>query len=286
MRKYDLKWSDMTAAERITHGPARQKLIDSIAKRKKTKTDKARKSRFIVPEEGDNDDAAAAGEAEEEGVEFVIPGYVEKPKGMKQLLRERGMWKDGMHGTWDNKRRQREVEKGNVIDDSLDATLVLTSCPDFQSENTLIGDQLDKTNDLVLLSPKCHPEIAGCGVEYCIGRSKMLFRRVFNDSSTARLYENSLSSINGVELEMVWKYARRSRDYLHVYRELVESGIEVDGVVDMTGEAKMSWKRLEDMRKKRKTHRNIMEIESKYLEKDLPKTGSGQKRNRIAWHAS
>jgi hypothetical protein len=282
MRKYDLRWSDMTAEEKAEHQSARDKLIASITKKVQKKKGNKRSNRFTVQEDavpGGQDELDAAAVAE---VEFVIYGYVGKPKGMKQLLWERGKWRDGMHGTWDTKRRQTEVAAGRVIDDTLDAQLVLLSCPDFQNENTLIADLLDARNDIVLLSPKCHPELAGCGVEYCIGRSKMLFRRQFNDSSNARLYENSMRAINGVELEMVWKYGRRARDYLHVYRILDEQGLEQDdGVFDMTGESKMTWKLLEDMRKERKTHRNIMEIEERFLALDLAPKGSGIRRNRI-----
>ena len=286
VRENDLKWTDMTDLEINEYGPARQKIIDSAAKKKKAAQKKSRTDRFNVQpadseeQEDDNNNNATANDTSE----FIVPGFLHKPKGQKQLLWERGLWKDGMHCSWDTKRRRKAIENGEAIDDTLDATLVLLGCPDFQKENTLIADLLDQTNDIVLLSPKCHPEIAGCGVEYCIGNAKMNFRRDFNDGSTTKLHENSMSSINGVELAMVWKYARRSRDYLHVYRELQEKGVDVDGVVDITGQAKMSWKLLEDMRKKRKTHRNIMEIENRFLRADLPTDASGRKRNKIAWH--
>jgi len=294
VRKYDLKWLDMTADEKTKYGPARKKIIDSAAAKKaKVSLKRTRENRFTLPSthvpstEGDNqedenmpNDSTAANDTEE----YVVQGYVGKAKGFKQLLWERGMWKDKMHASWDTKRRCKAVEAGEVIDDSLDAMLVLLGCPDFQRENTLIADMLDKMNDVVILSPKCHPEMAGVGVEYCIGRSKMIFRREHNDGSTVKLHENSMASINGVELDMVWKYARRSRDYLHVYRELEEQGRIVDGVVDMTGEAKMSYELLEHMRKDRKTHRNIMEIENKFLLKDFTSDASGKKRNKIVWN--
>jgi hypothetical protein len=296
MRKYDLKWADMTADEKRTHAEAKKKDESKVKKAKKDKT-AVRANRFHDKEAVATAAVAAAAAATtavhaEEGPaeEFTIYGYVGKPKGVKQILWERGLWKDLMHASWDNSRRRKAIEKGELIDETLDASQVLLACPDFQNENTLIGDLLDTRNDIALLSPKCHPELAGVGVEYDIGRSKMLFRRKFNDSSTARLYENSMAAIKGVEIEKVRKFARRARDYLHIYRILEQQGIVDDvGVVDLTGKAKLSWAKLEDMRKKRKTHRNIMEIEDKYLKKDLAGTipdleGSGKKRNYIAYN--
>ena len=93
--------------------------------------------------------------------------------------------------------------------------------------------------DLVLLSPKCHPEIAGVGIEYCIGFSKQRFRRVHNDTVNANLLDNvrkSLDTHNELTFEHVWRFARRSRDYLHVYRNILSSGVDkTKGVVDLTG---------------------------------------------------
>ena len=122
--------------------------------------------------------------------------------------------------------------------------------------------------DLVLLSPKCHPEIAGVGIEYCIGFSKQRFRRVHNDTVNANLLDNvrkSLDTHNELTFEHVWRFARRSRDYLHVYRNILSSGVDkTKGVVDLTGS--VGFAKLEEMRDSSRNHRNIHILDRKFIE--------------------
>jgi hypothetical protein len=162
---------------------------------------------------------------------------------------------------------------------SLDARALLLSLPDFKNERTVLDAELANSGDMVVYSPKCHPEIAGVGIEYCIGYSKMNFRRKFNDTVNAHLYENTIRSIMSVTLEKVWKFSRRSRDYLHVYRGIEENGLTVEGGVDLTGEAKLSHAKMEDMRKECKSHRNIHDIEMKFLTEEMDE--DEEKRERL-----
>jgi hypothetical protein len=105
------------------------------------------------------------------------------------------------------------------------------------------------------MSPKCHPELAGLGIEYSWGKSKLEFRRRINDQVPAHLHYNIERSL-GLEvlpLERVRKFARRTRDYRHVYAappsEAGEDGHEL----------------IEKMRKERKAHRNIVDLELSFL---------------------
>ena len=201
--------------------------------------------------------------------EFCVPGGLGAPKGIKQILYERGLWKDGMHMPYDAATRKSKLEKGIIIDESLDAQAVLLALPDFQQERTLLDAELDKTGDVVLYSPKCHPELAGVGVEYYFGYAKMRFRRVFNDAVNANLYDNTIKSLNAVPLEKGWTFSRRSRDYLLVYRALEAGVMEENGKIDLTGDEKIGHAKLEDMRKACKSHRNIHDIEIKFLTAEL-----------------
>lgn len=47
-----------------------------------------------------------------------------------------------------------------------------------------------------MLSPKCHPEVAGVGVDYNIGYSKLRFRRKFNDTVAEHLLDNVLKCLD------------------------------------------------------------------------------------------
>ena len=66
---------------------------------------------------------------------------------------------------------------------------------------------------ILLLSPKCHPEVAGCGIEYSWGKSKMAFRRNFNDCAGKNLQDNIVKSLATVTMDIVWKFERKTRDY-------------------------------------------------------------------------
>jgi len=72
----------------------------------------------------------------------VKPGYVGKPKGAAQIAAERG----------------------------------------FISLDGLLENGKKYINITLILIPKCHPEIAGRGIEYCWSYSKLRFRRDFNDA--------------------------------------------------------------------------------------------------------
>jgi hypothetical protein len=108
---------------------------------------------------------------------------------------------------------------------------------------------------------KCHPEMAGNGIEYIWGCSERIFRKN-NDNTTENFIKNiklSLSN-NSLPMERIWKFERRSRDYIRNYRSL--------------GSAETSYEELENMRKACKSHRNISEIERKYLDNDLKRSSS------------
>ena len=62
------------------------------------------------------------------------------------------------------------------------------------------------------MSPKCHPEVAGHGVEYCWGVSKLRFRRD-NDGQSRTFFLRVRNALASVTLRMVFKFERRARSY-------------------------------------------------------------------------
>jgi hypothetical protein len=75
---------------------------------------------------------------------------------------------------------------------------------------------------ILILSPKCHPELAGCGVEYSWGKAKMTFRRETNDCVAKNLHCNIVEALKVVTLERVWKYERKTRDYRRMYVDIAK----------------------------------------------------------------
>jgi len=70
-------------------------------------------------------------------------------------------------------------------------------------------------------SPKGHPELAGGGVEYCWGKSKIHFRRSKKDrkgKNLEALIRESVSASN-LKLSTVRKFARKAADMRRIYKK-------------------------------------------------------------------
>ena len=108
-------------------------------------------------------------------VDKIEEGWLGKPKGMLQILFERGFIDPSRpisFYTVDG----RKDNLGTVIPDTALRGLMLAQ-PDFIQEETLLqfhGRQLGVRVDR---TPKCHPELAGEGVEYAWGFAKNLYRQ-------------------------------------------------------------------------------------------------------------
>ena len=206
----------------------------------------------------------------------IVRGWVGEPKGIKQILYERGLYENGMDG------------------DTMRKTL--TNCSDFKEEVGVIEEVLLNRGHVLIMSPKCHPEIAGCGIEYCWGISKLKFRRIFNDYLAKHHDANVLKTFDTADIMTIGRvrrFARKTRDYMHVYRlmqELKDLAIAtrsdadsaIDSAVDtpeqqlkvlmdaaLASESRAvsidTFVGIEKQLKAHKTHRNIVDIESRTI---------------------
>lgn len=173
---------------------------------------KARKKKRVS---GDGDGAATqerdagdgghgrggVGSGAREMVDVTTEGYIGKSKGIKQVLWERGLWVEGV--------------TANEKDPSKNCETALGGLPDFQNERTALQHVVESRGHILVLSPKCHPEVAGLGIEYSWGMSKLKFRLEIKDEKPANLSRNIRQSMNTVTvlfLGRVRRFARRTRD--------------------------------------------------------------------------
>jgi hypothetical protein len=179
----------------------------------------------------------------------ISPGYVGKPKGIKQILWERGLWVDGM---------TRHGPKGT--DTSVaSAEAALSKCPDFLAQRPAMDEFLTSKGQNLLMTPKCHPELAGDGVEFDWGISKK-YQRKHNTCRPKNLHglcKESFQHVNrdgpnGEAHYYVKRMARQSRRYLAAY----ESG-------------KVSHPDVLKFMSTHKCHRNILDQETALLERAL-----------------
>jgi hypothetical protein len=132
---------------------------------------------------------------------------------------------------------------------------VLAEQPGFKNEPSAMEMQFAARGDVLLMSVKGHPEIAGKGIEYSWGCSKKYFRKI-NDCKPTSLHENIKKSMseNNLPLSRVRKFARKAREFARLYYEcrgtcIVESHAAVEG-----------------MYKKRKTHRSALDMFSNFVD--------------------
>ena len=119
--------------------------------------------------------------AEQHGIETkkrglkIRQGWVGKAKGKLQIAFERGLLDPTKDYRWYSEKGQKDAH-GNIIEGtSLDNAI--QSLRDFREEKTLLQIRAEEMGVEIVRSPKCHPEIAGEGIEYVWGVSKNEYRR-------------------------------------------------------------------------------------------------------------
>jgi hypothetical protein len=209
--------------------------------------------------------ATAAAALLEEEAPFVIPGYIGSNKGIFQVLYERGLYVVGMKGKQTQGQKDK-LEMNNktdgILPPHLNAHAVLGECPDFKYELTALQRCVESRGHILLPSVVCTPETAGLGIEYAWGKLKYEQRQ---ENDKAAKLESGSKFVARVKvlcqnktilpLARVYRFARRTRDYIRMYMEL---SVRV-------GATALTHAQQESMRGLQKTHRNIKDLDSKYL---------------------
>jgi hypothetical protein len=175
------------------------------------------------------------------GEAMVVEGWCGKAKGLKQALWERGLWKDGM---------VLKVKPDDERGQDMCMQTTLHKCPDFNLEIGALTKLISDEGHICLFCAKGHPEIAGLGIEYDWGVSKKIFRKT-NDQVAAHMQRHLDAALDAITLTIARRTARRARLYMRAYK---------------TGKAH-SHDLIEKFVKIHKCHRNILDQETKYLDK-------------------
>ena len=153
-------------------------------------------------------------------------GWVGKPKGMLQVLWERGYIDPNLseHERWKcypvgcRKNNLGELIPGTGLRE------MVSSLPDFQNEVTLLEHHAVSRSTVdckihLIRSPKCHPEIAGEGIEYDWAAAKSKYRRAplaakANLKSFKALVHKCLKSL---DLDCRYSFSARAWEYMLEY---------------------------------------------------------------------
>ena len=107
--------------------------------------------------------------------ETVVPGWQGQPKGLLQVLWERGLVDESLEKyTLDG----RKDPISGKIGLQLSLRSILANCTDFKEGETALQYLATQLGVTVRLTPKFHAELAGEGVEYSWAHSKAYYRRM------------------------------------------------------------------------------------------------------------
>lgn len=164
-------------------------LANGIATKKRTVVQKQVKRKLLKSEltslleaknlnpAGNIDELQTRCNANDIGIEVEEPakteGWEGAPKGMRQILWERGFLDPNKIDSYSEKGEKDDF--GNV-DKSTSLAHLLSACTDFIEERTLLQHVAHELGAEVDRTPKCHPELAGEGIEYSWGKAKQYYR--------------------------------------------------------------------------------------------------------------
>ncbi len=199
-------------------------------------------------------------------------GWVGKPKGLLQVLWERG-WIDPskpLESYTVNGKKDHFDSKGNLKADFEAFALknLMGKCEDFRTETSAM-EQLaaDLSNQnmtvSIMTSPKYHCEIAGEGIEYAWGMAKKYYRSLKLEQKKGKntFKESVLESLKTVKVEQTRQFSGRARRYMIAYQHYAKA-------IKEKGE-KPTYPMIEKFMKQCKTHRNAADQVTGWISKVL-----------------
>jgi hypothetical protein len=207
--------------------------------------------------------------------ETIIEGWNGKPKGMLQILWERGFIDPAIEPAKAESFYTNDGKKdafGNLIPGT-SLRKMMSSLIDFINEETLLQYHGKMLGVLVDRSPKCHPEVAGEGIEYSWGCGKGKYRRLpLTDKRRKENFRNSvrqcLDRMTVLTIERQRMFSKRARQYMLAYhsielsKEKRESGGEAES---SNAKLEMSAYLVEKIIKTYKSHRGATDFDSAYI---------------------
>ncbi len=225
----------------------------------------------------------------------ITEGWSMKPKGLLQILWERGWINPGecmafkqdktagriVNTSFYTINGRKDPQTGQILDlSSLRA--LMGQCSDFKEENTalqFLGKQLGLR---VLFTPKFHCEFAGEGIEYnwAHAKAKMRITPIREKKGRANfiaLVMKCLCPENVLTKERIRKFAARARVYICTYYHLSRDSEPIENnpiagepaFVNIAEKQQLLYKEIERLMKKFKTHRCALDFDNSFVRSSL-----------------
>ena len=218
--------------------------------------------------------------------ETIKEGWQGKPKGMLQILWERGFIEQEpskAESFYTNDGKKDAF--GNLIPGT-SLRKMMSELIDFIQEETLLQYHGKTLGVIVDRSPKCHPEVAGEGIEYSWGCAKGKYRRLpLSDKRRKDNFRNSvrqcMDTSEVLTIDRQRMFSKRARQYMLAYHSIETSKEKSES--GATGESKvkleMSAYLVEKIIKTYKSHRGATDFDSAYIRTIVNDMKSGDKCN-------
>lgn len=166
-----------------------------------------------------------------------------EPKGMQQVLKERGLWRKGLLMECKPKCDRNNSE--------CCAKRILEHQPDFMAQKSLVQEVIEEAGHLCLFLPKFHCEINF--IEYFWGAAKRWLRE-HCDYTFETLKLNVPKALASVSLELIRRWEHRSWRFIEAYAEGLDAHSSQQKVREFSS-------------RQYKSHRRIPETLARQLEK-------------------
>jgi hypothetical protein len=155
--------------------------------------------------------------------EKIAPGWEGQPKGLLQVLWERGLIEKEFLDKYTLDGRKDSIT--GKVDLHYSLRHLLAECTDFKHEETALQYLGSQLGVMVLLTPKFHAELAGEGVEYSWAHAKAFYRRMPLSRKRGRekfkqLVKDCVCPVTVLTKERIEKFASRARAYICTYHHL------------------------------------------------------------------
>ena len=234
-----------------------------------------------------------------ETIDSINEGWVHKPKGALQVLYERG-WinPDHIHLYSGGGKKNGSNVVTSPSQDALptDPTncnycvnLIMKLQQDFTQEMTLLQFHASKMGVIIDRTPKCHPEMAGEGVEYVWALAKLKYRRApiarkRNKAKFRNLVRECTNPLANLNILRVRSCSKKARSYMKLYKAVQSVGLGEDMTLNKHAILESSMKVYLKLKKVAKSHRSVadgnvrdvMEIDTHYnvvIDEALHKNG-------------
>jgi hypothetical protein len=213
----------------------------------------------------------------EEELDEVVEGWEGKPKGMLQILWERGFI-DPAKKKEDYTLQGKKDAFGKVIPET-SLKHLMSLLTDFIEEETLLQYHGRLMGVKVVRTPKCHPEIAGEGIEYDWGCGKGFYRRLpLSAKKTKNKFRESVKKSLDMDKVLTVQrrrlFSKRAREYMIAYSILDNNSKEVGGLVEGGGQSDngkqetkphMTAYLIEKIVKQYKSHRSATDFDAGFI---------------------